>query len=143
MIIAVAYTNGQINEHFGHAECFALYDFPDNEVEGSTKRLIECSDRHGHQAMADLMRDNNVDAVIVGNMGGEARAILLTYGIVPVAGYAGNADMAAEMLITGQLPILPEGAGACGGGCGGCGGGCGCHDGEESGEGHGCGGCCH
>lgn len=145
MIIAVAYNNGQINEHFGHAEQFAIYDFPMSEVENATKRLINCSDKHGHQAMADLMRDNNVDAVIVGSMGSEARAILLSYGIVPVAGYAGNADMAAEMLITGQLPVLEEGAGMCGGGCGGCGGGCGCHGGEDEGESScGCGGgCCH
>jgi len=142
MTIAVAYNNGQINEHFGHAEQFAFYDFDGLEPGNATKRLVDCADKHGHQAMADLMRENNVDAVIVGHMGAEARAILLSYGIVPVAGYAGNADMAAEMLVTGQLPIVDESAGMCSGGCGGCGGSCGCHGGDEEGEG-GCGGCCH
>ena len=138
MKIAVAYKDGEIFEHFGHAEMFALYDYPDMEVESCRKVLVECGDRHGHAAMAQRMKDNGVDAVIVGNIGAEGRAELLSMGIVPIAGYCGDADTAADMLITGQLPIFDE-AGACGGGCGGCSG-CG-SDGDEGG---GCcsGGCC-
>ena len=144
MKIAVTYKDGEIYEHFGHCETFAIYDYEQADVNQVTKVLVDCSDRHGHQAMADLMRQQGVDAVICGNMGAEARALLLTYGIIPVAGYCGDADTAADMLITGQLPIFDD-AGACGGGCGGCGGGChhdeggcGCHD--EGSDG-GC--CCH
>lgn len=143
MKIAVTYKDGEIFEHFGHCETFAIYDYDEVDLDKVTKTLVDCSDRHGHQAMADLMREKGVDAVICGNMGGEARALLLSYGIVPVAGYCGDADTAADMLITGQLPIV-DGAGACGGGgCGGCGGGC--YGGEdEDGCGCGCsGGCCH
>ena len=134
MKIAVTYKDGEIYEHFGHCETFAIYDYEQADVNQVTKVLVDCSDRHGHQAMADLMRQQGVDAVICGNMGAEARALLLTYGIIPVAGYCGDADTAADMLITGQLPIIDD-AGACGGGCGGCGGGCGDDEG-------GCG-CCH
>ena len=134
MKIAVTYKDGEIYEHFGHCETFAIYDYEQADVNQVTKVLVDCSDRHGHQAMADLMRQQGVDAVICGNMGAEARALLLTYGIIPVAGYCGDADTAADMLITGQLPIFDD-AGACSGGCGGCGGGCGDDEG-------GCG-CCH
>lgn len=134
MKIAVTYKDGEIYEHFGHCETFAIYDYEQADVNQVTKVLVDCSDRHGHQAMADLMRQQGVDAVICGNMGAEARALLLTYGIIPVAGYCGDADTAADMLITGQLPIFDD-AGACGCG-GGCGGGCGDDEG-------GCGGCCH
>ena len=77
MKVAVAYNNGQIGEHFGHAECFAIYDYQDTNVDSCVKKLIDCTDRHGHQAMADLMRENDVDAVIVSQMGDEARALLL------------------------------------------------------------------
>ena len=129
MKIAVTYKDGEIYEHFGHCETFAIYDYAQADVNRVTKVLVDCTDRHGHQAMADLMREQGVDAVICGNMGAEARALLLSYGIIPVAGYCGDADTAADMLITGQLPIFDD-AGACGGGCGGCGGdddgGCGC-----------------
>lgn len=97
MKIAVAYKDGEIFEHFGHAEMFALYDYPDMEVESCRKVLVECGDRHGHAAMAQLMKDNGVDAVIVGNIGAEGRAELLSMGIVPIAGYCGDADTAADM----------------------------------------------
>ena len=137
MIIAIAYDEGEIGEHFGHAECFALYNYSGADVSECTKTLVDCRDLHGHQQMADLMRDNGVDAVMSQSMGAEAKSLLLSYGIVPVVGYAGDADTAADLLITGQLPIVDGGTcSGCGGECHhddegncdcGCGGGCGCH----------------
>ena len=139
MIIAVAYDDGQIGEHFGHATMFAFYDYFGADVNDCAKTLEDCSDKHGHQQMADLMREKGVDAVIVGNMGGEAKSLLLSYGIVPVVGYCGDADTAADLLITGQLPIIE--ADTCGGGCGGCGGSC--HHDENGNCDCGCDGGCH
>ena len=139
MRIAVAYRDGEIFEHFGHCETFAIYDYAGANVDQCTKKLVDCGDRHGHKAMADLMKEERIDAVLCGNMGGEAKSLLLSYGIVPVAGYCGDADSAADLLVTGQLPVV-DGAGECSGGCGGCGGGC-HHDGDEGGE-CGCGGGC-
>ena len=136
MRIAVAYNNGEIYEHFGHCENFAIYDYFGAYVNEVTKTVIPTGDRHGHADMAQLMKDEKIDAVICGQMGGEAKAMLLSFGIVPIVGYSGSADDAADMLVTGQLPILGEDMGGCAGGCGGCGG---CHSDGESG----CGGCCH
>ena len=83
----------------------------------------------GHEQMADKMKELEVDAVIVGNMGGEAKAMLLSYGIVPIVGYSGDADTASDLLVTGQLPVSPaEGGCGCGGSCS-CGGFCGSEDG--------------
>ncbi len=136
MIIAVAWDNGNIGEHFGHASMFALYNYAGFNPEECEKRLIDCSDKHGHSDMANLMRENKVDAVIAGRIGSEARAALLSFGILPVAGYEGDADTAADLLITGQLPIADD-SGSCGGGCGGC---SGCHGGDDGGScGCGCG----
>ena len=135
MKIAVAYNNGEINEHFGHCEYFAVYDFYGTYTNEVTKTLIDARDKSGHTDMANLMKDNNIDVVFAGRMGEEARAMLLSYGIVPVTGYCGNADQAVELLVTGQLPMSDEGG--CSGGCGGCGG---CHsDGDEGECGCGCG----
>ena len=136
MKIAVAYDKGEIFGHFGHCEMFAVYEYGEY-VTDCTKRLVPTEGRSGHQAMADLMREQGVDAVIVGNMGPEAKAALLSFGIVPVVGYSGDADTAADLLATGQLPIDPNNGGGCGGSCGGCSGGCG---GEEGGCS--CGGSC-
>jgi len=133
MKVAIAYdiATGEIGEHFGHAVNFAIYDYYGETVAECNKTVIDCSEYHGHEAMAKLMADNEIAAVMSQNMGGEAKAQLLSLGIVPVVGYCGDADTAADMLITGTLPSA-ESSGSCGGGCGGCGGSC------DSG----CGGCC-
>ena len=129
MKIAVAYEDGQIYEHFGHSKAFAIYEFDGMDVESGKKTVIDCADKHGHDAMVKLMCDNGVHAVISGTMGSEARALLMEHAIIPVTGYCGDADDAAALLLLGQLPIIDD-MGLCSGGCGGCGGGCG-----------GCGGC--
>ena len=125
MKVAVAYNNGEIHGHFGHCEMFAVYEYGEY-VTDCQKTLVETGDRQGHQAMADLMKEQGVEAVIAGNMGPEAKAALLSMGIVPIAGFAGSADDAADLLILGQLPLMGEGGG-CSGGCAGC---SGCHGDE-------------
>lgn len=132
--VAVAYKDGEIYEHFGHSDFFAIYEFSEDDLSSSTKRLVDTSQLSGHEQMADLMKREGVDAVICGSMGREAHTLLLSYGIIPVAGYCGDADTAAELLVTGELPTSD--GGACGGGCGGC---SGCAGGEDGGCGCGCG----
>ena len=123
MRIAVAYQDGDIFGHFGHCPLFAIYEYGEY-VSDCQKKLVDTSMLSGHQQMADKMKELEVDAVIVGNMGGEAKAMLLSYGIVPIAGYSGDADTASDLLVTGQLPVNP-GEGGCGCGCScGCGGSC-------------------
>lgn len=142
MKVAVAYDEGQICGHFGHCGMFAIYDYYGEYVHECNKKLVDSSDRHGHKEMAELMREQGVEAVLCTHMGDEAKSLLLSMGIIPVLGYTGDADTAADMLVTGQLPP-PEGGG-CPGGCGGCGGSCGDHDHDGGCGDHdgGCGGCC-
>ena len=144
MIIAVSYKDNEIFEHFGHAEMFAIYKSNDDNTELVSKELVEVT-QTGHQAVADLMDSLHVDAVIVGNIGVHARAALAAYGIVAFAGFCGNSDDAAELLMRGQLPFISDEGGGCGsGGCSGCSGGCGDHSHEDGGDcGCGCGGSCH
>lgn len=138
MRIAVAYEDGMIGAHFGHAGMFAIYDYKDADVNNCVKQLLDTDGREGHEAMAALMREKQVDAVIAGSIGPAAKAALLSTGIVPIAGFEGSADDAADLLILGQLPILQGGEG---GGCSGCAGGCPA-EGGCSGCGPGCGGGC-
>ena len=137
MRVAVAYDHGEIGLHFGHAGMFAVYDYEDADVSRCTKRLVETGERHGHEAMAELMQAEGVDAVISGNMGGEAKAALLSLGIVPIAGFEGPADLAADLLVLGKLPLTggENFSGGCGGSCSGC---SGCGPACDCGEGCGC-----
>ena len=59
--IAVSYKDGEIFEHFGHSEYFAIYEFDEHDLSVSTKRLVEASGLHGHQDMADLLKSENPD----------------------------------------------------------------------------------
>lgn len=140
MVIAVAYKDNEIFEHFGHAEMFAIYKTNEEQTELVSKELVEVKES-GHQAVADLMDSCGVDVVIVGNIGISARQALAEYGIVAFAGFCGNADDAAELMMHGQLPFLSD-EGGCSGGCSGChghdDGGCGCGDHEDGGCGCGC-----
>ena len=143
MVIAVAYKDNEIFEHFGHAEMFAIYKTNEENTELVSKELVEVKES-GHQAVADLMDSCGVDAVIVGNIGTGARQALAEYGIVAFAGFCGNADDAAELMMRGQLPYLSD-EGGCSGGSSGChghdeDGGCGCggHDHEDGSCGCGC-----
>ena len=143
MKIAVAYENGEIYGTFANCPQYALYEYGEY-VSDCVKTLIDTSELEGNAAMADRMKELEVDAVLCGFMTGEGKALLLSAGIVPVVGYSGDADTASDLLVTGRLPLNPSegGCGGCGGGCscgGGCGdeGGCGC--GDEGGCGCGCG----
>ena len=62
--VAVSYDKGEIFEHFGHTEMFAIYEFSEENLDESTKRLVETTGLHGHQDMADLLKREGVDAVI-------------------------------------------------------------------------------
>ena len=57
MRIAVAYKDGEIFEHFGHCEMFAIYDYEDADVNKCTKRLVETAGREGHKAMSEVMSE--------------------------------------------------------------------------------------
>ena len=130
MKIAVAYQDGEIYGHFGHCPMFAVYEYGDY-VSDCKKTLVDTSMLSGHQAMASKMKELDVAAVMAGNMGGEAKAELLSLGIVPIAGYSGDADTAADLLVTGQLPVNGvEGGCGCSGSCGGCSGSCGDEEGD-------------
>ena len=44
MIIAVSYKDGEIYEHFGHAEYFAIYTTANDNSEITGKKVIEVKD---------------------------------------------------------------------------------------------------
>ena len=56
MLIAVAYKDGEIYEHFGHCPMFALYEYGEY-VSDCTKRLIDTSGLSGHHQMAEKMKE--------------------------------------------------------------------------------------
>lgn len=136
MKIAATYSEGEIFQHFGHTEQFKLYDIEDGRV---VRSQVVNAGGAGHGALAGFLRDQGVDALICGGIGGGAQAALAQAGIALYAGVTGGADEAAAALAAGNLAFDPDARCEHHGEHHGAGHDCGHHDGEACGA-HGCGG---
>ena len=128
MRIAVTYENGNIFQHFGHTEQFKIYDIENNAV---AKSEVKNTMGAGHGALAGFLKDNDVDVLICGGIGGGAKQALSEAGIKLYGGVSGSADTAVDSLLNNSLSFNPDVM-------------CSHHDHEHS-EGHTCGnhGCKH
>ncbi len=163
MRIAVTYEDGLVFQHFGKTKEFKIYEVDGNEIDNC--ELIT-TDGEGHEALAPLLSDYDIDVVICGGLGDGAKNALAEEGIHVISGASGDANQAVKDFLAGNL--TSEGVncnhhedGGCGSdegcscgsdegcGCGsdegcGCGSdeGCGCGSNEGCGGcGNGCGGC--
>ena len=128
MKIAVTYENGNIFQHFGHTEQFKLYEVENGELKGI--KLVN-TNGSGHGALAGFLKDNGVDVLICGGIGGGAQTALKEAGITLYGGVRGSADAAVVAFLSNKLSFNPDVR-------------CDHHD-HEHGEGHTCGdhGCHH
>lgn len=100
MKIAATYDNGNIFGHFGKTEFFKIYEVEDNQVLSSE---VIGSNGSGHGALAGFLKENQVDVLICGGIGGGAQSALADAGIELCAGAEGNADQAVEAYLKGEL----------------------------------------
>ena len=107
MKIAVTYdpTNGQIFQHFGHTEYMKIYETQDNTVRSAE---VKSTNGSGHGALAGFLREEGVEVLICGGIGGGAQAALAAAGIQLYGGVSGEADAAAEALAAGTLAYNPN-----------------------------------
>ena len=134
MKIAVTYDNGNVFQHFGKTESFKVYEVEDNKVVSSE---VISSNGTGHGALAGLLKDQGIEVLICGGIGGGAQAALADAGIKLCSGAQGDTDKAVEAYLNGELVSAGttcdhhhhEEGHSCGGedhSCGSsCGGGCG------------------
>ena len=121
MKIAVPYEDGQVFQHFGHTQCFKVYEAHSGEV---LSQALLSADGEGHGALAGLLRGAGVDTLICGGIGGGARTALAEAGITLYPGASGEADAQVAALLAGSLSYDPDTV-------------CAHHEGH--GEGHDCG----
>lgn len=105
MRIAVTYENGEIFQHFGHTEQIKVYDIENSQIVAS--RVIG-TDGFGHGALAGFLKNNGIDVLICGGIGGGAQTALANAGIKLYGGVSGNADDAVQSLIDGNLDFNPN-----------------------------------
>jgi Mrp family chromosome partitioning ATPase/predicted Fe-Mo cluster-binding NifX family protein len=98
-VVAVAVENGQVCQHFGRTPQFQLYTVDSGKVVGST---ILSSNGTGHQALAGVLAQNHVDAVICGGIGGGAINALSAQGIQVIPGASGSPETCVAKLLAGE-----------------------------------------
>ena len=100
MRIAVTYEDGNVFQHFGRTENFKIYEIEDGKVISSE---VMNSNGVGHEALAWLLKDSNIDVLICGGMGQGAQDALAEAGIEVCAGASGNTDEAVAAYLAGEL----------------------------------------
>ena len=98
--IAVTYENGEVFQHFGRTEAFKVYEIEDNAVKSAA---VLGTNGSGHGALADVLKNYDVDALLCGGIGGGARQAIAAAGISLYGGVVGNADAAIAALLDGEL----------------------------------------
>ena len=103
MVIAAAYdkNDGNVFQHFGRTETFRIYTVEDGKIISHFD--ADASATGGHGALAPFLKENGVEALIAGGIGGGARAALASCGITVYPGVSGSADEAAAALAEGRL----------------------------------------
>lgn len=99
-IIAVTEENGMVFQHFGHTRFFAIYEVKNGDA--VSKKIIDAAGS-GHSALGGFLRDNHVDLLICGGIGGGARNVLAAAGIELVAGAFGPVDVIVDAYLHGHL----------------------------------------
>jgi len=99
MRIAITYEDGNIFQHFGHTKQFMVCDVENGEL--MSMGSLD-SEEEGHEAIVNLLKDNEVNVLICGGIGAGAINALMAAGIEVFAGYQGNALDVLENLLTGE-----------------------------------------
>ncbi|MBQ8579945.1 MAG: NifB/NifX family molybdenum-iron cluster-binding protein [Oscillospiraceae bacterium] len=107
MKLAVTYADGEIFQHFGHTAAFKIYEIAEGKV---VSEQVVYTNGSGHGALAGLLGQVGVQALICGGIGGGARMALAEAGVVVYGGVSGDADEAVEAFLAGALNFDPNAA---------------------------------
>ncbi|MBQ1290815.1 MAG: DUF134 domain-containing protein [Lachnospiraceae bacterium] len=103
--IAVTYNQELIGQHFGRTEQFKIYDILDALIKD--EQIID-TDGTGHGALVGFLRAAEVDVLICGGIGFDAKNSLEDAGIRLVTGVTGREDDAIRAWLSGNLQNDPD-----------------------------------
>lgn len=106
MKIAVPVENNNIFQHFGRTSEFSIYDI--DETGKIVSKQILNADGRGHGALADLLKENQVNVVICGGLGMPMYNHLVEDHMKVYGGCEGNADKAVQSFLDGTLDYDPQ-----------------------------------
>ena len=122
MKVAVTERGGQVDEHFGHCEGFAVYSLDENRAIVGEERVDSPAGCGCRSNIAGILARMGVTHLVAGNMGEGAVRVLQANGIAVTRGATGSPREAVERFAAGKLADSGE---PCAG--------------HDAGHGHGCG----
>lgn len=114
MKIAMPARNGQVNEHFGTTQEFAIIELENGKVKES-RILSNEGLQHNHGGIANMLKNEKIEVIICGGIGGHMITALEQLGLKVVNGASGPLESVAESYAAGTLVTRPVSCG-CGGG---------------------------
>jgi predicted Fe-Mo cluster-binding NifX family protein len=103
MRIAIPMTDGQLAEHFGHCEEFALVDVDPDTKEITASAEVEAPE-HQPGILPSWLKERGVNLVIAGGMGSRAHSLFAAASIQVVTGApADSATALVRQYLDGKL----------------------------------------
>lgn len=103
MKIALPSRNGQIDEHFGHCECFTIFSVGENNSIVAEEKLTPPAGCGCKTNIIPLLAEKDVTVMLAGNMGEGAVNKLAANGIQVFRGCSGDTRSVAESWLAGQV----------------------------------------
>ena len=103
MKIALPSDGSQVDEHFGHCQCFTIFEVDDKNQIASEETLTPPAGCGCKSNIVPQLADMGVSVMLAGNMGGGAVNILASHGIQVVRGCSGDVHEVARAWLAGQV----------------------------------------
>ena len=100
MKIAITSDGKSVSGHFGHCECFTIYEVEEGKL---IKKGFIQNPEHVPGYLPVYLKSLNVDVIIAGKMDGSAQELFTQNGIEVVTGAQGASDDAANLYLVGSL----------------------------------------
>jgi predicted Fe-Mo cluster-binding NifX family protein len=118
MKIALPSNGTEVDEHFGHCQCFTIFEVDDENKIVSEETLTPPPGCGCKSNIIPQLAGMGVSVMLAGNMGGGAVNVLASNGIKVVRGCSGNVRAVAQEWLAGR--VNDSGASCQSHGSGGC-----------------------
>ena len=103
MKIAIPDNNGEVNQHFGRSTGFSIIDIDNQNSVTNIETVSAAGLQHQHEGIADFLKKQGVEIVIVGGIGQGAISGLESQGLRVLFGASGPVKDVAESFADGRF----------------------------------------
>lgn len=105
MKVAIPWDGNKVFQHYGKSRIFAVFSVDEGEVRDLG--MLDTEGSGGHEALAALLAEEEIDVLICGGIGAPARDRLAAAGIECVSGVEGWISDVIEAYAAGTLESDP------------------------------------